>query len=310
MTSASRLYRLVLVVGALGLVGAASAAVVALTNITLAPHSSQALWAACRRLVMPQLDTLGIAVLALGLVAATAAALGLRSLARQLHAQHRYRNAIQVFDETRVGDVDVALIDDTEPQAFCAGLLRPRVFVSTGAVERLSRPELEAVIAHECHHQARRDPLRILLARALGDALFFVPAMRRLTRRYEQLAEVAADEAAISAATDRGTLASALLAFGERGTPSIVVGIAPERVDHLLGSTPRWRLPRALLAMSLAAASALLALAFAVAMAHAPGALNLSMLAARSCMLVMVAVPLGLLIAARLTARPLVSRRT
>ena len=69
------------------------------------------------------------------------------------------------------------------PLAFCAGLLRPRVFVSEGALARLGARALTAVVAHEGHHAARRDPLRILIARAIGDA-YSLRALRGASRRW------------------------------------------------------------------------------------------------------------------------------
>lgn len=53
------------------------------------------------------------------------------------------------------------------PDAFCAGLLRPRVYLSSTAVESVEDSELAAVIEHESHHCRRCDPLRILLGVSL-----------------------------------------------------------------------------------------------------------------------------------------------
>ena len=127
---------------------------------------------------------------------------------------------------------EVLVIPGAQPLAFCAGLLRPRVYVSTGALERLGEAELAAVVAHEAHHAARRDPLRLLVARAIGDAY----SLGALPRREQALAELAADAAAVRC---RGVapLASALLAFDP-------TAIAPERVDRLAGEAPRHEVPR------------------------------------------------------------------
>lgn len=106
----------------------------------------------------------------------------------------------------------------------------------------LSHEELDAVIAHESHHARRRDPLRLLVARSVAADLFFLPVMRRLAERYAAMAELAADEAAVGATRGPRALASALLAFDAHPSPA-VVGIAPERIDHLLGRDVRWDLP-------------------------------------------------------------------
>ena len=79
--------------------------------------------------------------------------------------------------------------------------------------------------------------MRIVSARVLGEALFFFPVLRGLTKRYCTLAELAADDHAVAAlGGDRSALAAAMLAFEANG-------IAPERVDHMSGLTPDWRLP-------------------------------------------------------------------
>ena len=56
---------------------------------------------------------------------------------------------------------------------------------------------------------------------------------------------------------DRRSLAAALLAFAER--PAGVVGIAPERIDHLLGERPSGELPFSLLMGALVTLAALTA---------------------------------------------------
>lgn len=105
---------------------------------------------------------------------------------------------------------------------------------------------LAAVIAHEAHHVARRDPLRLLIAHIMADTLFFLPVLSRLAVRYAAQAELAADASAVSAANGARPLATALLAFDQHA-PDTAVGIAPERVDNLLGTPARFALPTALL---------------------------------------------------------------
>ena len=63
------------------------------------------------------------------------------------------------------GLVYVNVVNDSSPEAFCAGFLRPRVYVSRGAVELLTPDELRAVLQHEHHHWRMRDPLRLASAR-------------------------------------------------------------------------------------------------------------------------------------------------
>jgi Zn-dependent protease with chaperone function len=58
----------------------------------------------------------------------------------------------------------VSIVETDTRFAYCIGLLRPRIVVSSGLIARLTRPELEAVLAHERGHAARFDNLRQWLA--------------------------------------------------------------------------------------------------------------------------------------------------
>jgi beta-lactamase regulating signal transducer with metallopeptidase domain len=199
------------------------------------------------------------------------------------------------------------VVDDDQPQAFCTGMLRPRIYVTQAALELLGDDERAAVLAHETHHARRRDPLRLLVARALAEGLFFLPVVRRLPERYAALAELAADQAAAAGRGGRRALASALLTFDEH--PSPAVGIAPERVEHLLGERPRWELPTLLLLGALATIAALVAVTVRLAEATAHATLGLPALAAQACALAMALAPIAIGAMALLGGRRLGRRR-
>lgn len=290
MRSARSIYRLNVALATLAGLGVVLGMAMALRGIDLGPAPTERLASYCRRFLLPDVAPGGLAALGLGLLGAAVIVLALRSAERQLRGYRRFLRALEVVGERDVGRTRVLLTGSWAPEAFCAGLARPRIYLSRAALEQLTEAELGAVIAHEVHHAQRRDPLRIFVVRMLADALFFLPALRRLRERYEELAEIAADEAAVAAVGDPSPLAAALLRFGEHGTPG-VVGIAPERVDHLLGSAPRWRLPMALLGGALITIAVLMALVVAVAHAPAAGRTSLVLLAAQSCMIVMAAMP-------------------
>jgi beta-lactamase regulating signal transducer with metallopeptidase domain len=158
----------------------------------------------------------------------------------------------------------------------------------------LSKHEVAAVVAHEHHHLRRRDPLRLLIATALADALFFLPILRRMSERYRALGELAADEAAVKNLQGRAPLASALLKFSESTeSPAVVAGIDPDRVDHLMGDAraSHWRLPRTVFgrsALTLAVMGGLVLLAW-----HGivNPTLELPLLLAAACMVLMVGGP-------------------
>ncbi len=150
------------------------------------------------------------------------------------------------------------LIDDAHPRAFCAGLLRPRVYLTTGALTMLDDGPLSAVLAHERHHALRHDPLRLAAGRVLARALFFLPQLGELVEHQQALAELSADESAVNAApANRSALARAMLSFSDTPASAGPTGIDRSRVDYLLGEPPSWRFP-ALLCVAAATVIALL----------------------------------------------------
>jgi Zn-dependent protease with chaperone function len=194
-----------------------------------------------------------VALAALALVDGLVLWRAVPSLWRQTRAQRRLRR-LPVRGRREVGGHAVTVVRDRRPLAFCAGVLRPRVYVSDAALDRLGDAGLRAVVEHEAHHARRRDPLRLLLAQTAADAFGFLPPLRGLARSQAALADLAADAAAVAAARSAAPLATALLTLEDP---------APERVDQLLGR-PLAAVSRAALA---GAALALCALAV-VAVCH------------------------------------------
>ncbi len=244
-----------------------------------------------QRFTYPEVNAAAAIVLALAALGAIVVALGLRAAARELRENRRFARAVRARGVREHGDVRV--FDDPRAQAFCAGLLRPRLYVSTGATRLLGEDELGAVLAHERHHRDRHDPLRIAIGRVLARALFFMPALARLHSRYCADAELAADDAAIRAqGSSPATLASAMLAFEGATHPVASVGIAPERVDHLLGRhTPR-PLPLAWMVAALASALTIALAAWqlaGVAIAHVT--LALPILSTQPCIVTLALIP-------------------
>jgi hypothetical protein len=284
------------------------ALLVALSRVDYTMPALAELAAACQAWALPHADLASLLVVALTVPAVAATGLSIRSASRQVGAARRHGRRLDVVG--RLHDAPhVQLVTGSAPCAFCAGWLRPRVFMSTGALMALSIEEREAVVAHELHHARRRDPLRLLVARSLGEGLFFLPAVGRLAERYASLAELAADEAAERATGGRKALASAMLAFDAHPHPA-VVGISPERVDRLLGVGPRWELPMLLLAGTVSALAALGGLAARLLQIAGHQTVALPAIAADLCMVAMTAGPVLLAAGALLAGTRDLRRRT
>ena len=160
------------------------------------------------------------------------AAMAAMTLARRRRARH---------DETlalvgRPGPVPgMVILDDDRPLVYCLPG-RDRVVVTTGALNRLNRAQLQAVLAHERAHLSARHHLVIMLARILPDAF---PGIRFLAIAADQiggLAEMAADDSA--ARHHRLPLARALLTLATSPVPAPALGAARtpggQRIQRLL----------------------------------------------------------------------------
>jgi Zn-dependent protease with chaperone function len=218
----------------------------------------QAIWmveAACPRMTMTQ-----CLVAAIGLVAAASAlAIAVRAgwlaatTTRALAAlpQAPIPPSLQA-DARRAGIARLRCLAGTDRTAFCVGLFRPYVYVTT-ATAKLNAHELDAVLAHEAAHARRRDPLRRLLTRAVADVMFWFPLLRWWQHKHIENAEVHADKAAINHAGRQGLAAALLAAAAKPPIAAPAMGGATEaRIAHLLGEDlPARRPPAGLVALSL-----------------------------------------------------------
>lgn len=73
------------------------------------------------------------------------------------------------------------LIESEDLLAWCAGFLFPKVYVSSGLVKKLSKVQLNAVLAHEYGHVSRRDNLRKLLLN--WSTALWMPAQKKRVRQ-------------------------------------------------------------------------------------------------------------------------------
>lgn len=101
-------------------------------------------------------------------------------------------------DDAGAPQADLAVILLETPVLLCAGVDRPRIVASTGALDRLSDEELTAAIAHELEHARRRDPRAGWWLMAVRTLQCFNPAVQILARQavgdLEQRADLAVTE--------------------------------------------------------------------------------------------------------------------
>jgi hypothetical protein len=121
--------------------------------------------------------------------------------------------------------------------------------------------------------------------------------------RYSDVAELNADGAAVrSPAGGRAALASALLALDASGA-----GIAPERVDSLVGEAAGWRRPWWLMTASLASLATVIAATWATSQAASAGAtFDVPFLSSQPCLAMLMLLPVlgtAMIVRRRVAAR-------
>jgi Peptidase family M48 len=145
--------------------------------------------------------------------------------ARHLVAQHA----------VGLGPRNSVIVGGSDVLFAVAGLIRPRIVVSAGALTSLDDDELAAGLDHEAGHIARRHRFVMLLAvglRALGRA---VPGSGRGVRELAFHLERDADRWALRRKNDRVALASVICKAATAERPPALVGLGDTDVRERLG---------------------------------------------------------------------------
>lgn len=157
------------------------------------------------------LEPIGDVPLALGLCGVAAMFVGLRNSMRALRRASRmvarWANAA-VAGSAPVGAQGsvTVLRSSVAPPLTTVGILKPTVWLSRSAESLLSQAELHSALRHEVVHVRRRDNLRKLILRLVS-----FPGMRALENAWLDATEMAADDAAVSNASEALDLAGALI---------------------------------------------------------------------------------------------------
>lgn len=120
---------------------------------------------------------------------------------------------VRLARELAVEPPPTVVLETSAPVLFvsCEGGRSARLVLSRGLLERLDARELQAALAHELGHVARRDPLLSWVLMGIRAALFFSPASQVLVRAIARDAERRADDLAAHLTKDPFALAAGLL---------------------------------------------------------------------------------------------------
>jgi Zn-dependent protease with chaperone function len=150
---------------------------------------------------------LGVCGAALGLFGVLNSAFAMRRASRTISTWTREAQAVETSSP-----VPVLRIARRFPAMTAAGIIRPRVLLSSAAEFVLNSNELQTALNHEVAHVRRRDNLKKLLLRFVA-----FPGMSGLETAWLETTEMAADDAAVSSAGDALDLAAALIKLSRLG---------------------------------------------------------------------------------------------
>jgi Zn-dependent protease with chaperone function len=197
-------------------------------------------------------EPLGEIPLTLGILGAVLAILGIANASLALRRASR-----TISTWTRAGEpiesnapIPVVRISRMIPAMTAAGIVHPRVLLSSAAEFLLTPNELQTALNHELAHIRCRDNLKKLLLRFVA-----FPGMAGLESAWVEATEIAADDAAVSSAAEALDLAAALIKLSRLGPveapaeltaalvhrPGVVMNA---RIERLIGWSDRRPAPR------------------------------------------------------------------
>lgn len=91
----------------------------------------------------------------------------------------------------------VRVVEDRRPLAFCFGFFQPKIYLSTGLIDRMSNRELEAILRHERSHITNHDTTILTLFFIAQSFFLFFPFFSDLIGRIRLEKEINADKTVI-----------------------------------------------------------------------------------------------------------------
>jgi len=120
---------------------------------------------------------------------AVSGTLGLIRLCHKLKVLHHFSHGHQT--------ISYRTINDPTPFAWCSGLFRQQIYISTGLISRVTEDQLRAVLMHESVHKERMDNLRKTIVH-LANCFWFGAKRRQFAIDFEDALESTCHDIAAS----------------------------------------------------------------------------------------------------------------
>ena len=115
-------------------------------------------------------------------------------------------------------------VDLKHSEIFCCGFIRPRIYVSSRLLRRISKNQLRAVLLHEKNHLESFDPLKIFIANVMRKSFPFIPGLKSIVDQFEVNIELSADARATNNFKEIRPLGNALMKLIESSGNKTVSG--------------------------------------------------------------------------------------
>jgi beta-lactamase regulating signal transducer with metallopeptidase domain len=170
---------------------------------------------------------LGMLILVgLGAAAVTiGAARFMRMLMRMRNQTHGHASAVRLVGRRQAG-LDAVVIDAPEAAAYCIAGRPHAVVITSAALATLTKPQLEAILAHERAHLDGRHPEIVAVARSLAKTFPRLRLMTEGAHHISRLLEMCADDAAAREHGRQPILDGILALTGATPVPSGALGAA------------------------------------------------------------------------------------
>ncbi len=204
-------------------------------------------------------ERVGAACVLAALAGFAAWAISIHRALRAMRGSLRYQRSCRALSAERRMErgsesLPVSVLEGEMPLLGLAGILRPRIVLSSAVLRSLDPEQLAVALRHERAHWVSRDNLKRLVLLLAPDPLPFFRLFAAIDRRWTRYAEWAADDRAVAGDPEHSlSLASALVRMARMGKAArpteLVVALAgeddlSERIERLLraaGSPDEYR---------------------------------------------------------------------